>query len=343
MSRLQFNTKLALVGEMRREVLVGANGVTMWWTWTPFGTKGGRGEVTVELPWGGDGDVELVDADGERTTVGRTGGEVPEMLREGVSSPGLVLDQGEFVSRWRWKGGADTMRVRQVGEKGAEMVLAFGYRAGQQVRLQVKLGYERPIEVEGGGWKLTLRGHRLHIGRKDMELIAGDFARIAGGSGDLVALPTPREIEKTKGEKGARLEIQTASKEAGWLRRRVSAGGLGVSIQYGGALLAKGATCEVGVVMGKSLAEGTWEILKMDGTVEKLAGVAEGWESPVLGKASVRSGDQRIEFVFAREGTSSFEWRLARAGAGRMELKTRFDAQRGLAGELFIRVTSTEE
>lgn len=340
-SQLVFLTNRSGIGRMRREVIITERGVTMRWIYTSFGTIGGHGLVRITLPAQPieKRGLTLVGAEGNLVKPDLSDPKVIESLAEGLTAPQLRIDHGHFQSRWHWAGAPKRFRLTRKGA-GMVLVLPFSFRGGQVVTVSLRVTDVTEPIIKVGDWRAELREQQLHVAYgQDARVIVGDFARLAGKAGvDLVAAARPRDILTEQGDWSGALDIQTVSRQFGWLRRRISAGADSVTIRYNAALVAEGTSCRTGLLLGPCWRQNGVLMRYTDGRVEKLTTQPPTDSSDPLVSIETTVGGKRLSMAFISEGGHPFAWRLRNAPDAPLEVSTTTLRRHRLAGEVILRL-----
>lgn len=341
-SQLVFLTNRLGIGRMRREVIITERGVNMRWTYTSFGNIGGHGLVRITLP---AEPIErrglvLVAAGGDPAKLDLADPKAVQSLAEGLTAPQFRIDHGRFQSRWHWSGHPKRFRLART-DAGMALVLPFSFRGGETITVSLRVHDASEPTIQVGDWSAELREQQLHVAYgQDVKVIVGDFARLAGKEGvDLVAAGCPRETVTEQSERSGKLDIQTASRQFGWLRRQIFAGTASVTIRYDGALTAEGTSCRTGLVLGPCWRTDGVLMRYRDGGVEKQATQADAEVSSPLVSIETTVGGRRLSMAFISEGGLPFAWRLVSTPDAPLHVFMTTTSEHRLAGEVVLGLT----
>ena len=339
-SQLVFLTTRQSIGRLRRKVIITDRGVNMRWTYTSFGNIGGHGLVRIALPAEpiADRGLTLVSAEGDTVKLDLGDPKTVESLAEGLTAPRFRIDHGQFQSQWHWSGDPKRFRLART-DAGMALILPFSFRGGEEVTVSLRVSDAVEPMIEVGQWCAELREQQLHVTYgKDAEVIAGDFARLAGKGGvDLVAATRPREIVAEQGEHSGKLDIQTASRQLGWLRRQIFVGPGSVTVRYDGALIAEGTSCRTGLILGACWRRGDIVMRYRDGRVDRLAAETALEPSDPLVSIETMVGGKRLSMAFISEGGVPFDWRIQKATDAPPCVFTTTPGEQRLVGEVILR------
>lgn len=348
-SRLVYVTSRRGVGQMRREVGLGASGVSMRWTYRSESDTGGVGRVSILLPQKSIAERGLVmvsdagvgDA-GDEVPMTFEGGEPPAELARGLTASRMMIDHGPFRSQWRW--GGDVARARVIrGDAGLALQLPIECKPGETVAVTLQLTHDVPLVASAAGWEATLAGKRLSVSRDGVRIIASDAARVQSGrrTVDLTTVRRPRPPSREQGDRTASLEVQTATRDLGWLKRQVFLGPSGARLRYAGALTDANARGRLILQLATPPPGASIDIQYRDGRAETVqTPLPDDWERGQLLAIELPVGAERVSVSFADASDGPLPWRLQSAAGAGLRLTTEYTQQNRIDGEVIVRASS---